>query len=85
MHQDNEMKVTFWGVRGSYPKCQPAFAKVGGSTSCVSLEANGRYLIFDAGTGLVDAGDDIIKQNLKKADLFISHAHADHISGFAFF
>lgn len=85
MHKDDPIKVTFWGVRGSHPQCQPAFAGVGGHTSCVSLEADGQYLIFDAGTGLIGAGDEVLKRGLKKATLFISHAHADHISGFAFF
>lgn len=85
MHQDNRVKVTFWGVRGSYPQCGPAFAKVGGHTSCVSLESDGQYLIFDAGTGLVGAGEEVLKRSLKKATLLLSHVHADHISGFAFF
>jgi phosphoribosyl 1,2-cyclic phosphodiesterase len=85
MHRDDPIKVTFWGVRGSHPQCQPAFTGVGGHTSCVSLEVGDHYLIFDAGTGLISAGDEVLKQGLKKATLFISHAHADHISGFAFF
>lgn len=85
MHKGDAIKVTFWGVRGSYPQCQPAYVKVGGHTSCVSLEVNDQCLIFDAGTGLIDAGDDVLKRGLKKATLLISHAHADHINGFAFF
>jgi phosphoribosyl 1,2-cyclic phosphodiesterase len=85
MPKKDAMKVTFWGVRGSYPQCQPAYAKVGGHTSCVSLEADGQYLIFDAGTGIIEAGDEVVKRGLKKASLLISHPHADHISGLAFF
>lgn len=85
MHKDDTMKVTFWGVRGSCPQCQPNFAEVGGHTSCVSLEVYGQYLIFDAGTGFVDAGNEVLKRGFKKATLLISHTHADHISGFAFF
>lgn len=85
MHKRGAVKVTFWGVRGSYPQCQPAYAKVGGHTSCVSLEADDQYLIFDAGTGLVDVGDEVARRELKKTTLLISHPHADHISGLAFF
>jgi phosphoribosyl 1,2-cyclic phosphodiesterase len=85
MHKDETLKVTFWGVRGSHPQCQSAFTTVGGHTSCVSLEVDGQYLIFDAGTGLINAGDEILKRGLKKATLLISHPHADHISGLAFF
>lgn len=85
MHKRDEIKVTFWGVRGSYPQCNPGFTKVGGHTSCVSLEIDDQFLIFDAGTGIIDAGEEAIRKGLKKATLFISHPHADHISGLAFF
>lgn len=85
MHKGDAIKVTFWGVRGSYPQCKTGYAKVGGHTSCVSLEVDDQYLIFDAGTGIIDAGDEVLKRGLKKATLLISHVHADHISGFAFF
>lgn len=79
------MKVTFWGVRGSHPQCQPAYEKVGGHTSCVTVEVDHHYIILDAGTGLIEAGHDILKQNLKKATLLLSHPHADHINGLGFF
>lgn len=85
MDQGDAVKVTFWGVRGSYPQCKLSHIKVGGHTSCVSLEVGDQYLIFDAGTGIVDAGNEVLKRGLKKATLLISHPHADHISGFAFF
>jgi phosphoribosyl 1,2-cyclic phosphodiesterase len=85
MHKGEAIKVTFWGVRGSYPQCKPTYEKVGGHTSCVSLEVDDQYLIFDAGTGLIDAGDEVLKRGLKKATLLISHPHADHINGLAFF
>lgn len=85
MHKADAIKVTFWGVRGSHPQCKQAFTKIGGDTSCVSLEVGDHYLIFDAGTGIIDAGEDILRQGLKKATLLISHVHADHINGLAFF
>jgi len=85
MHKSDAMKVIFWGVRGSYPQCKSAYNKVGGHTSCVSLEIGDQYLILDAGTGIIDAGDEILKRGINKATLMISHAHADHISGLAFF
>jgi phosphoribosyl 1,2-cyclic phosphodiesterase len=84
-HQTDKMTLCFWGVRGSYPQCQPSFMKVGGNTVCVSLAFRDQYLIFDAGTGLIDAGRDILQRGLKKATLLISHPHADHIQGLAFF
>jgi phosphoribosyl 1,2-cyclic phosphodiesterase len=85
MHKEGAIKVTFWGVRGSYPQCKPSHEKVGGHTSCVSLELDDQYIILDAGTGIIGAGEDVLRQGFKKATLLISHAHADHINGFAFF
>lgn len=85
MHKGDAIKVTFWGVRGSYPQCKQTFTKTGGDTSCVSLEVGDHYLIFDAGTGIINAGENVLKRGLKKATLFISHVHVDHISGLAFF
>jgi len=85
MHKGDAVKITFWGVRGSHPQSKLSHAKVGGHTSCVSLEAGDQYLIFDAGTGIIDAGNEFLSQGLRKATLLISHAHIDHISGFAFF
>lgn len=85
MHKGDAIKVIFWGVRGSHPQCKLSHTEVGGHTSCVSLEVDDQYLIFDAGTGIIDAGNEVLKRGLKKATLLISHAHADHISGFAFF
>ena len=79
------IKVKFWGVRGSYPQCRSTYDRVGGNTSCVTVEFDDEYVILDAGTGIIDVGDEVLKRDIKKASLLISHAHADHISGFAFF
>lgn len=85
MHKDRTMSVTFWGVRGSYPQCKLNYVQIGGHTSCVGLEIDDQFIFFDAGTGIIDAGEELIKRGIKKATLLISHAHADHISGLAFF
>jgi phosphoribosyl 1,2-cyclic phosphodiesterase len=85
MHKDRKMTVTFWGVRGSYPQCKPNFDNVGGHTSCVGVEVDDQFIFLDAGTGMINAGEELIKRGIKKATLLISHAHADHISGLAFF
>jgi CheY-like chemotaxis protein len=50
---DDEMEVTFWGVRGTLPVPGEKTLRYGGNTSCVSLEfASGAFFIFDAGTGI---------------------------------
>ncbi|RJQ56154.1 MAG: MBL fold metallo-hydrolase [Desulfobacteraceae bacterium] len=60
----------------------------GGSTSCVQIEHSDEYILLDAGTGLRDFGNQLMKE--KKGapavfHIFISHLHWDHIQGFPFF
>lgn len=85
MREDDEIKVTFWGVRGSYPLCKPSHDTFGGNTSCVGLELDDQYVFLDAGTGMISAGEEILKQGIQKATLLISHPHLDHINGLPFF
>ncbi|HXC64616.1 MAG TPA: hypothetical protein VNZ67_09670, partial [bacterium] len=46
-----DLKIKFWGVRGSIPVPGESTLRVGGNTSCVELRAGGQLLIFDMGTG----------------------------------
>lgn len=80
------MRVKFWGVRGSTPVAGPSYAKYGGHTSCVSVEvSDDLILVIDAGTGINECGEDLIKRNFTKCHLFFSHFHLDHIIGLPFF
>jgi len=81
------MKLTFWGTRGSIPRPGPNTLKYGGNTSCVSIEmTRDRLFIFDAGTGIINLGRSLIAANKRrKANLFISHPHWDHIQGLPYF
>lgn len=92
----SEFKVKFRGVRGSYPIAKKDFLNYGGNTSCVEVHVNGHLILLDAGTGMIDAGNDLIKNYIKsglspkertpiKATVLISHIHQDHILGFTFF
>lgn len=81
-------KLTFWGVRGSVPTPNKRFMKFGGNTSCVQIEtAKGEQLIFDMGTGIVNLGNHLAKNRTDglSLNIFLSHAHWDHIQGLAFF
>ncbi len=50
------------------------------------MQIGGRLLIFDAGTGICNLGDELNnKGETIKGDIFISHTHWDHIQGFPFF
>lgn len=92
----NEFKVRFRGVRGSYPIANRDYLQYGGNTSCVEVNVGGHLIILDAGTGLIELGDDLLKEHLSsgtnnydrepiKATLLLSHIHQDHIQGFTFF
>ncbi|MEM8838453.1 MAG: MBL fold metallo-hydrolase [Pseudomonadota bacterium] len=78
--------VAVYGARGSIPACGENMLDVGGNTSCVLVTINDRVLIFDAGSGIVGLGRDLLKRDKPiTADLFLSHAHYDHLIGLPFF
>ncbi|MBM3555800.1 MAG: MBL fold metallo-hydrolase [Alphaproteobacteria bacterium] len=78
-------KVKFWGVRGSIACPSPRHVAFGGNTSCIEVSCAGRRIIFDAGTGIRNLGHWLMKKNVKRAMLMLSHTHWDHINGFPFF
>lgn len=66
------------------------FTTVGGNTSCVELETSDHSrIIFDAGTGLRELGNDLFLRPDYKTNrvyhLIFSHFHWDHIQGLPFF
>lgn len=81
-----DFTVTFWGVRGSRPVPGIHTIKFGGNTSCVQIQIGERLFIMDAGSGIVNLGQHLIKRGGRiKGEIFISHTHWDHIQGFPFF
>lgn len=83
----NEVKLTFWGTRGTLPRSGPATVRYGGNTSCVSMEfPRGQIFAFDAGTGIRDLGDHLLARRERlEGKVFISHPHWDHINAIPFF
>lgn len=84
------MRVTFYGVRGSFPVAHPKVAKVGGNTSCVAIRApNAPTLMIDAGTGLRRLGRELMEEGfgdgVGQGAFLFSHTHWDHIQGFMYF
>jgi phosphoribosyl 1,2-cyclic phosphodiesterase len=83
----SNFSLRFWGVRGSYPVSHRGALKYGGNTSCVEVVAGKHQIIFDAGTGIIGLGKELVKNNQDplSLNLFLSHTHHDHLSGFYFF
>jgi phosphoribosyl 1,2-cyclic phosphodiesterase len=83
----SRFRIKFWGVRGSYPTVDATTLAVGGNTSCVEAEVDGRRLIFDAGTGIIGLGKELCAapMPLPPAYVFLSHTHIDHVMGLCFF
>src|SRR5688572_28742726 len=82
----NELKVKFWGVRGSYPTPGAGTIKYGGNTSSVEVRAGERTIILDAGTGIIPLGRELARSRRSgELLLLFSHLHHDHTQGFPFF
>jgi phosphoribosyl 1,2-cyclic phosphodiesterase len=82
----DRLAVTFWGVRGSIACPGPATVRYGGNTPCLEVHANGRQLIFDAGTGLLPLGRSMAARgDACETDWYFTHSHFDHIQGIPFF
>lgn len=85
------MRIKFWGVRGSIPCPGPSTMRYGGNTACIEVCLDGldRRLIIDAGSGIRELGDAMMRgytdQKQLRAEIFLSHTHWDHIMGFPFF
>jgi phosphoribosyl 1,2-cyclic phosphodiesterase len=84
-----ELKVAFYGTRGSIPVAEPDYVQFGGNTSCILITfTNGRIGILDAGTGMRKLGHDFAVRSIEQYDnvfIGLSHTHWDHIQGFPFF
>ena len=81
----HDFRVTFWGTRGTRMVTEPGYKQYGRNTICIEVNCGGRVIIFDAGSGLIYLGSDLIERNIKNIDLFLSHSHYDHVEGIPFF
>lgn len=83
----SEMSLIFFGVRGSYPVPGRNTQRYGGNTSSLLFEIAGQPILFDAGTGILQAGRYLDQRYHEggKIHLFLTHLHIDHIQGLPFF
>jgi len=83
------LRVRFWGTRGSIPSPGPSTVRYGGNTPCVEVRTDTDWLvILDAGTGIRELGRSLMagaNGDRIAADIFLTHAHWDHIQGIPFF
>jgi len=78
--------LKFWGVRGSIPTPGPTTIRYGGNTSCLEIRDKQHLFILDAGSGIRDLGNELLKEQTSiTGHIFISHMHWDHIQGIPFF
>ena len=77
--------LRLWGTRGSIPVSGPRYAQHGGNTSCMEYAFGNERILFDAGSGLREAGLSFLAGGPRHIHLFITHTHWDHIQGFPFF
>ncbi len=86
MKTASALRIRFWGVRGSYPAPGPMTAGVGGNSSCVEVATADHTLVFDAGTGIIGLGRELVQRpGAPEVHVFLSHLHHDHIEGLRFF
>lgn len=82
----DELKIKFWGVRGSHPAPGAQTVRYGGNTSSVEIRAGDRTILLDAGTGIIPLGYELARtKRMGELLLLLSHLHHDHIEGFPFF
>ena len=89
------LRLRFWGTRGSIATPGPGTVRYGGNTACVEVRTDtGALVILDAGTGIRELGRSLVAATDGaatgagggiSADIFLTHAHWDHIQGFPFF
>ena len=83
------LRVQFWGTRGSIPSPGRKTVRYGGNTPCVEIRTEeGWLVVLDAGTGIRELGLSLIDRSGGgpiEGDIFLTHAHWDHIQGIPFF
>jgi CheY-like chemotaxis protein len=80
------LKISVWGSRSPSPASSATVTRYGRHTSCVSVELPNQLVVFDAGSGIVLLGNEIMKRRrFSEVWLFLTHFHADHVEGLSSF
>ena len=82
-------RLRFWGTRGSIPTPGSGTVRYGGNTPSIEVRTpTGSLVLLDAGTGIRELGRALISRangTPISGDIFLTHAHWDHIQGIPFF
>jgi phosphoribosyl 1,2-cyclic phosphodiesterase len=80
------MRVRVWGARGSISVSGEDTVVYGGDTTCIEVRVGNRLLIVDAGSGIRNLGNSLMRENGPiDVDIFFTHTHVDHIAGLLLF
>ncbi|HHE55075.1 MAG TPA: MBL fold metallo-hydrolase [Caldithrix abyssi] len=91
---DHKFLFKIYGVRGSYPVSPTGGTQFGGNTTCVMARTSNQIVIFDAGSGIIPLGKELVPEILehqKKENgpfhitLMFTHTHIDHLLGLPYF
>ena len=89
METRHQLRMRFWGVRGSTPAPGEDKLVYGGNTPCVEIrDASGQVLVFDGGSGIRELGQHLATEFAGRdlaVNLFLTHFHWDHIQGIPYF
>jgi len=92
--EDHRFLAKLYGVRGSYPISPLQGTKYGGNTTCMLVRTKEHIVIFDAGSGIIQLGNELVPEILahkKKSNkpfhitMLFTHTHIDHLIGFPYF
>lgn len=80
------MRIQTYGTRGSSPIARPQSLRYGGNTTCIRVKSSclpaDTALLVDAGTGIVPASMDLLREGIRHVLLLMTHYHHDHTQGF---
>jgi phosphoribosyl 1,2-cyclic phosphodiesterase len=88
MGNEKQLRLKFWGVRGSVPVPAADYLEYGGNTTSIEINTAHGVIIIDAGTGIRRLGMKLQEEAdgaPLKLNLLLTHFHWDHIQGLPFF
>ena len=63
--RDFQFLAKLYGVRGSYPIAPAGGTDFGGNTTCLSIRTKDHVVIFDAGSGIIQLGKELVPEILE--------------------